>query len=287
MRISLDQLETRLQSLVEEQLAGILPGLHLQGRVVQRLSAALQQNIIKNSDEDVIAPNVYTLIVSPDSSSFWKEESVLNALTGIVIAAGDDIGIKFTGKPTIAIAIDEHCSNEDISILASHKLEPIEDTKGMSDHANAPTVEITDSAPENAFLIIEGIKVYSLDKPVINIGRRLENQLVIDDPRISRAHAQIRSIRGQFILFDLNSTGGTFVNGQRTVQTVLYPGDVISLAGVSLIFGQDTSAGRSATEETSPLEQQRLQASERPTASIGNRQVEIRTDQFKKNKKDQ
>lgn len=287
MRISLDQLETRLQSLVEEQLAGILPGLHLQGRVAQRLSAALQQNIIKNSDGDAIAPNVYTLIVSPDSSSFWKEESVLNALTGIIIAAGDDIGIKFTGKPTIAIAIDEHCSNEDINILASHKLEPIEDTKGMSDHANAPTLETADSAPENAFLIIEGIKVYSLDKPVINIGRRLENQLVIDDPRISRAHAQIRSIRGQFILFDLNSTGGTFVNGQRTVQTVLYPGDVISLAGVSLIFGQDTSLGRSATAETSPLEQQRLRASERPTASIGNKQVEIRTDQFKKNKKDQ
>ncbi|HRQ33435.1 MAG TPA: DUF3662 domain-containing protein, partial [Anaerolineales bacterium] len=102
MRISLDQLETRLQSLVEEQLAGILPGLHLQGRVAQRLSAALQQNIIKNSDGDAIAPNVYTLIVSPDSSSFWKEESVLNALTGIIIAAGDDIGIKFTGKPTLA-----------------------------------------------------------------------------------------------------------------------------------------------------------------------------------------
>ena len=46
-------------------------------------------------------------------------------------------------------------------------------------------------------------------------------------------------VRDRFVLFDLNSSGGTFVNGQRTDQSILYPGDVISLAGVTLIFGQD------------------------------------------------
>jgi pSer/pThr/pTyr-binding forkhead associated (FHA) protein len=81
--------------------------------------------------------------------------------------------------------------------------------------------------PENAFLIVEGVKVFPLTTSVINIGRRLDNQLVIDDPRVSRNHAQLRSIKGRFVVFDLNSTGGTFVNGQRTSQSVLYPGDVI------------------------------------------------------------
>jgi pSer/pThr/pTyr-binding forkhead associated (FHA) protein len=51
--------------------------------------------------------------------------------------------------------------------------------------------------------------------------------IVIDDPRVSRNHAQLRDT-GRFVLFDLNSTGGP-QNGQRTSQTVLYPGDVISL----------------------------------------------------------
>ena len=111
--------------------------------------------------------------------------------------------------------------------------------------------ESNDAIPENAFLIIEGVKIHPLKESVINVGRKLENHVVIDDPRISRTHAQLRVIKGHFVLFDLNSTGGTFVNGQRTSRTVLYPGDVISLAGVTLVFGQDIQ--RTDRVETSPL----------------------------------
>ena len=106
--------------------------------------------------------------------------------------------------------------------------------------------------PENAFVIVEGVRVFALTEPVVNIGRRLDNTLVIDDPRVSRNHAQIRAIKGRFVLFDLNSTGGTFVNGQRANQSVLYPGDVISLAGVSLIFGQDVPVARKDIADTAP-----------------------------------
>lgn len=41
------------------------------------------------------------------------------------------------------------------------------------------------------------------------------------------------------MIFDLDSSGGTFVNEQRIQQCILYPGDVISLAGLPLVFGQD------------------------------------------------
>jgi pSer/pThr/pTyr-binding forkhead associated (FHA) protein len=119
--------------------------------------------------------------------------------------------------------------------------------------------------PENAFLIVEGVKVFPLSTSVINIGRRLDNQLIIDDPRVSRNHAQLRSIKGRFVVFDLNSTGGTFVNGQRTSQSVLYPGDVISLSGVSLIFGQDNPPPRPDLKETAPLQSA---TSDRPTALL-------------------
>lgn len=113
--------------------------------------------------------------------------------------------------------------------------------------------ETDDAIPQNAFLVIEGMKVHTLTESVINIGRKFENHIIIDDPRISRHHAQLRAIRGHFVLFDLNSTGGTFVNGQRTTQTVLYPGDMISLAGVTLIFGQDSLTPRPDLVDTSPL----------------------------------
>lgn len=112
--------------------------------------------------------------------------------------------------------------------------------------------EAEDAIPQNAFLIIEGLKVHPLTKPVINIGRRFENHIIIDDPRVSRQHAQLRAIHGHFVLFDLSSTSGTFVNGQRANQVVLYPGDVISLAGVTLIFSQN-NPNLPDLVDTSPL----------------------------------
>ena len=113
--------------------------------------------------------------------------------------------------------------------------------------------EANDAIPQNAFLIIEGLKVHPLTEAIINVGRRFENQIIIDDPRISRNHAQLRAVKGHFVLFDLNSTGGTFVNGQRSSQTILYPGDVISLAGVTLVYAQDNPTQRLDLVDTSPL----------------------------------
>jgi pSer/pThr/pTyr-binding forkhead associated (FHA) protein len=87
---------------------------------------------------------------------------------------------------------------------------------------------------------MQGVKAIPLDQAHVTIGRSHENVIVIDDPRVSRYHAEIRVIRGGFVLFDLNSSGGTYINGQRTQQAILYSGDMISLAGVNFVFTQDT-----------------------------------------------
>ncbi len=107
--------------------------------------------------------------------------------------------------------------------------------------------------PEDAFVIVDGVKVIPLTTPLVRIGRRLENNLVLDDPRVSRTHAELRAINGRYVLFDLNSTGGTFVNGIRITQSVVYPGDVISLAGVNLVYGQKNPPPRLDLKDTSPL----------------------------------
>jgi pSer/pThr/pTyr-binding forkhead associated (FHA) protein len=80
---------------------------------------------------------------------------------------------------------------------------------------------------------------------------------VVDDHRVSRDHAQLRAVRGKYILFDLSSTGGTFVNGQRVNQKTLNPLDVISLAGVALVYGQEMidAQGLGQTEKMSTLDQ--------------------------------
>ncbi len=109
--------------------------------------------------------------------------------------------------------------------------------------------EIEPPIPENVFLIVNVSKAVPLKERLIRIGRSHDNTLVLDDPRVSRHHAEIRLIHDHFVLFDLNSSGGTYVNGQRTNQEMLYRGDLISLAGINLVFMQDaTLPGRGATD---------------------------------------
>jgi pSer/pThr/pTyr-binding forkhead associated (FHA) protein len=283
--LKLDQLEAKLQKLVEDHLAGILPGVKLEDRVIQRLATAVRENIVEQKDDRAIAPNIFTLIVSTDTSPMWKEQSTIAALKNIIITASRDVGLKFVTQPTITVTTDDNFSADEIKVVASHKLEPVGDTQGVQ-MSTTKDLEEGDNIPENAFLIIEGVKVHPLNEPVVNIGRRLENQLVIDDPRVSRNHAQLRAIKGRFVLFDLNSTGGTFVNGQRTSQTVLYPGDVISLAGVALIFGQDNPPPRPDLANTAPLESE-PGTSERPTATLEQKTVDLRNLKHRDNKDDQ
>jgi pSer/pThr/pTyr-binding forkhead associated (FHA) protein len=90
-----------------------------------------------------------------------------------------------------------------------------------------------------ALLIVGSSKLYSFEKEVITIGRLDDNDLILDDPRVSRHHAELRYHNGCFIVSDLNSTGGTFVNGNPTNKQVLEEGDVITLASVHLVFGHN------------------------------------------------
>ncbi len=77
-------------------------------------------------------------------------------------------------------------------------------------------------------------------QPQITIGRSAENDIFLDDPRVSRRHALIERMGARFRLRDLRSDNGTFVNGQRVKDTVwLQPGDEIRVATVRLAFAQD------------------------------------------------
>ncbi len=73
------------------------------------------------------------------------------------------------------------------------------------------------------------------------IGRSQDNTLVISDPTVSRQHARVRLEKAQFLLFDLGSANGTFVNDQRVEAPVaLADGDIVRFGEVEYIFRQLT-----------------------------------------------
>lgn len=91
-----------------------------------------------------------------------------------------------------------------------------------------------------AFLIVEGKRAISLERPITTIGRKHDNHIVIKDHHVSRYHAQIRKIKGSYVLMDLESTVGTSINGRKVKQAFLKEGDVISIGGSPLLFGIGT-----------------------------------------------
>jgi hypothetical protein len=232
----LSKLESRLQSLVEggvsrsRMFPGDTSGLS------DNLLAAMKAGVELGPLGEALAPDLYTLVVHPEYVAVLKEDpALLPGLAAGLQQAGVAAGLRFQAAPQIKIAADPQVQPRQVRVQAMISQPNLDETSAVPLGAG----EISGGLPENAFLIIDGNQIYPLNEPVVTIGRRPDSHLVIEDLRVSRVHAQLRAINGRYVIFDLDSTGGTFVNGTLQPSCILSPGDVISLAGVSLVFGQD------------------------------------------------
>jgi pSer/pThr/pTyr-binding forkhead associated (FHA) protein len=73
--------------------------------------------------------------------------------------------------------------------------------------------------------------------PHANIGRADYNDLVIPDPSVSTSHAKLQRREGMWVLLDLDSTNGTFVDGERVKgEAPLAPGAPVRFGDVELLF---------------------------------------------------
>jgi pSer/pThr/pTyr-binding forkhead associated (FHA) protein len=70
------------------------------------------------------------------------------------------------------------------------------------------------------------------------IGRSRHCDLVLGEPTVSRLHAELREEGGGWVIADLGSTNGTWVNGWRVQRAELRAGDEVSLGAQRLVFGQ-------------------------------------------------
>ena len=79
----------------------------------------------------------------------------------------------------------------------------------------------------------------TLGEEVTTIGSVAGNTVVLADPAVSRKHAGIRRVDGQFELADLGSTNGIYVNGQKLPKKTLAPGDIVRVGNSEAVFRRD------------------------------------------------
>jgi pSer/pThr/pTyr-binding forkhead associated (FHA) protein len=253
MRTRLDQIETRLQAFIESSLF-FLPGERKQDALAHQLVTAIEQAVVQEASGTLISPNLFTIRLHPNNLSIWDARpGLVEALARVLNEAAHESGVKFPASPSLQLQSDPNLAINEFAITATTRLNQVEETGVflLQDEKSFP-----DTRPGQAFLILNGTITIPLRLAVMNIGRRADNQVVIEDPRVSRVHAQLRAVRGHYVLFDLNSTGGTLINGVRITQQALKPGDVISLAGVPLIYGEEAESPftKKPTPDTGRLE---------------------------------
>jgi hypothetical protein len=96
-------------------------------------------------------------------------------------------------------------------------------------------------------------ETFELTGETMMIGRDVTNDIVVADAEVSRQHARINRTPGGYVLEDLGSTNGSFVNGERLVAPrVLNPSDLVGLGeNVTLTF-EAVSAESAATVMAAP-----------------------------------
>jgi len=91
-------------------------------------------------------------------------------------------------------------------------------------------------------------QTFELFKDVYTLGREAGNDIIINDPQVSRHHVRLTLRGDSYIMEDLGSTNGTFVNGRRiTGATTLSPGDVVGL-GDTVVLAVSGAFDAAATQ---------------------------------------
>ena len=131
-----------------------------------------------------------------------------------------------------SIAAQEHAQSEILLALPQTYIQ------SQAVRPSAPKAESAPGPPQARFVLVTADgRTYPVQPILTRIGRSPDNEVPIDNDRVSRYHAEIQRAGEGFILTDKGSRNGVWVNGTRVSSAVpLRPGDKIGLAEVELTF---------------------------------------------------
>jgi len=240
----LQQLEKFAQTIIDHKLLGLFPGKvsprQLAKEILKELIARKERGV-----SQLYAPNYFKAFMNPrdyepilalgkefiyELESFLKQEAGQRELSFM-----GPLKVDIAQEPELmeGIVVVEWDFLPDVTRRVIETQEEAEALKPKSDEDLAPS-------GEPAFLmVIEGFgqgNIYPLEKNEIIIGQDAENDILIRDPLVIEKHAKIRRVGRDYIIEDLDTPSGIFVNLRRVKEKKLQEGDMVAVGRTVLKF---------------------------------------------------
>ncbi len=267
---SLQRFEKFVERLMEGSFARLFRSPIQPAEIAKRLEREMEAHPTISVGRTYV-PNHYEVTLHPEDYAEFEpfRHSLEHNMAEFISDLANERGYSLVSRPRVALQSGEGVPRRSIEVEAR-----LSDRPAASELAGAPTqrtdgenaedIRITrthampriprqnapvsagsrpGAAPPLAFLQpaigdMSG-RDFPINKTLLAIGRGLDNDLVIDDPRVSRHHAQVTFRHSHYLLRDLRSTNGTFINGEPIEAAVLASGDLVSLGGFELRFLQE------------------------------------------------
>lgn len=202
----------------------------------------------------VYAPNEYEVHLNAEDwdSISYLAEALSTELQDYLRQKAGEKEFTLVGPPRVKFYQDEGCKPGQLRVSGKFG----EGSDGVGDPETAEFEDtlsyrpIKDTAPVSVinlrlrfFLDVrEGPlagKVFRLENYPMVVGRRDSCDIVLPDESVSRRHVRFEPQKGGWVVTDLDSSNGTFVNGVRIRTTALSPGDTVKIGATLCVFKVD------------------------------------------------
>lgn len=257
----LQRFERRLEGLVEGAFARVFKGEVHPTEIAQALQRESDDRKAIVSDHRVLAPNDFVVELGQhDYDRLSPYEAPLgDELAAMIREHADEEGYTLLGPVSVALEchddLDTGVFRVRSGVAAGPQVEGavVRTAAGPGSRPRprpaagglpgTPRLVFAagGTAPVGSLESHAGERAFRLTRARVLIGRGPDSDLQLADPGVSRRHAELRLEDGVFVLEDLNSTNGTYVNHTPVTLRQLSPGDRIDLGQTTLIFDRDAN----------------------------------------------
>ncbi|HEY1509768.1 MAG TPA: DUF3662 and FHA domain-containing protein [Solirubrobacteraceae bacterium] len=246
----LRSLENKIADLVEGTFSRAFRSEVRPVEIARKLAREMEEHKSFSVSRTYV-PNEYRVFLSPrDRERFADYEGALaEELTGYLLEHARRERLALLSRPVVSFETDERLGLGEFGIQTrtvppeghEDRDAPVEQSGRTMVYSTAerhaePLEERARSRAQTALVLLDGKRMV-VGPAGATLGRSRQCDIVVDDPNVSREHAEIRSRGGSWVLHDLGSTNGSLLNGRRIDSTeVLKPGDEIELGTSAMTF---------------------------------------------------